>query len=157
MTFQWENSSWDPKTHMKKTGAGWKVYDSTKDKALDVTEDLINEVKVTNHSNAAVWATLSYASEADYDPDTTGEFSFTKGTEDTDTDKLTAASGSVPAYLSLATADNNQGEAEGQGKETVGKAYFKPAGLATSLQTDDGIAKWSQLGTITVGIVTEEP
>lgn len=157
MTFQWENSSWDPKTHMKKTGAGWKVYDSTKDKALDVTEDLINEVKVTNHSNAAVWATLSYASEADYDPDTTGEFSFTKGTEDTDTDKLTAASGSVPAYLSLATADNNQGEAEGQGKETVGKAYFKPAGLAESLQTDDGIAKWSQLGTITVGIVTEEP
>ena len=157
MTFQWENSSWDPKTHMKKTGAGWKVYDSTKDKALDVTESAINEVKVTNHSNAAVWATLSYASEADYDPDTTGEFSFTKGTEDTDTDKLTAASGSVPAYLSLDTADNNEGEAEGQGKETVGKAYFKPAGLAESLQTDDGITKWSQLGTITVGIVTEEP
>ena len=163
MTFQWENSSWDPVTHMKKTGAGWKVYDSTKDKALDATEDLINEVKVTNHSNAPVWATLTYASEAAYDPDTTGAFGYENGIAADAADaaalkaKLTAATADVPAYLALATADNNEGEAEGQGKETVGKAYFMPDGLADALQTKDGIAKWTKIGTITVGIKTEQP
>lgn len=156
MTFQWENSSWDPETHMKKTGAGWKVYDDTKGKALDTTEDVINEVKVTNHSNAPVWATLTYASEADYDPDTTGDFSFTKGTEDTDTNKLTAKTADVPAYLSLETADNAETEGAA-GTPTVGKAYFMPDGLADALQTDDGIAKWTKIGTITVGIKTEQP
>lgn len=156
MTFQWENSSWDPKTHMKKTGAGWKVYDDTKGKALDATEDVINEVKVTNHSNAPVWATLTYASEADYDPDTTGDFSFTKGTEDTDTNKLTAKTADVPAYLSLETADNAETEGAA-GTPTVGKAYFMPDGLATALQTKDGITKWTKIGTITVGIKTEQP
>lgn len=156
MTFQWENSSWDPETHMKKNGSGWKVYDDTKGKALDATEDVINEVKVTNHSNAPVWATLTYASEADYDPDTTGDFSFTKGTEDTDTNKLTAKTADVPAYLSLETADNAETEGAA-GTPTVGKAYFMPDGLATALQTKDGITKWTKIGTITVGIKTEQP
>lgn len=155
MTFQWENSSWDPETHMKKTGAGWKVYDSVEEEALDATEDLINEVKVTNHSNAPVWATLTYASEAAYDPDTTGDFSFTTGTETGDTNKLTEKTTDVPAYLALATADNGADGAAGT--PTVGKAYFMPDGLATALQTDDGIAKWTKIGNITVGIRTEEP
>ncbi|MBD5556565.1 MAG: hypothetical protein HDQ95_14830 [Roseburia sp.] len=157
MTFQWENSSWDPKTHKEIAGAGWKVYDDTKSKALDETETLINEVKVTNHSNAPVWATLTYAGETDYDPDTTGDFSFETGTDEEDTDVLTAAAGDVPAYLALATADNGQGEEEGQGKATVGKAYFMPDGLDTDLQKDDGIAKWTKIGTITVSIKTEQP
>lgn len=157
MTFQYENTTWDATEHKTVAGAGWKVYDSTKDKALDATEDAINEVKVTNHSNAPVWATLSYASEEDYDPDTAGEFFFTTGTEDGDEDVLTAATADVPAYLALETADNNEGEAEGQGKETVGKAYFMPSGIKEEYKTADGIAKWSQLGTITVGILTEEP
>lgn len=157
MTFQWENSSWDPKTHKEIAGAGWKVYDDTKSKALDETETLINEVKVTNHSNAPVWATLTYASETDYDPDTTGDFSFETGTDEEDTDVLTAAAGDVPAYLSLATADNDLGEEEGQGKATVGKAYFMPDGLAEEYQADDGIQKWTKIGTITVSIKTEQP
>lgn len=156
MTFQWENSSWDPETHMKKDGAGWKVYDSVKEKALDAKEDAINEIKVTNHSNASVWATLAYASEAAYDPDTTGDFSFISGTEATDTNVLTAAAGDVPAYLTLDTADNATVDG-GAGTPTVGKAYFMPVGLAASLQTDDGIAKWTKIGTITVGIEMEEP
>ena len=163
MTFQWENSSWDPVTHMEKDGAGWKVYDSTKDKALDATEDVINEIKVTNHSNAPVWATLSYTSEAAYADDTTGAFGYENGIAADAADaatlkaKLTAATADVPAYLSLETADNGEGEAEGQGKETVAKAYFMPVGLADALQTDDGIAKWTKIGTITVGIKTEQP
>lgn len=161
MTFQWENSSWDPETHMKKDGAGWKVYDSTKDKALDATEDQINEVKVTNHSNAPVWATLTYASEAAYDPDTTGAFGYEKGIAADAADaaalkaKLTAATADVPAYLSLETADNGADGAAGT--PTVGKAYFMPDGLADALQTDDGIAKWTKIGTITVGIETKQP
>jgi len=155
MTFQWENSSWDPETHMKKDGAGWNVYDDTKGKALDVTEDAINEIKVTNHSNADGGATREYASEAADSPDTTGDFTFTTGTETGDTNKLTAKTTDVPAYLSLETADNGADGAAGT--PTVGKAYFMPAGLATALQTDDGIAKWTKIGTITVGIKTEQP
>lgn len=155
MTFQWENSSWDPETHMKKAGAGWKVYDDTNGKALDATEDAINEIKVTNHSNAEVWATLEYASEAAYSPDTTGDFTFTTGTETGDTNKLTAKTTDVPAYLSLETADNGADGAAGT--PTVGKAYFMSDGLATALQTGDGIAKWTKIGTITVGIKTKQP
>lgn len=170
MTFQYENSTWDPKTHTSKPGAGWQVYDSVNDKVVvgadgkAVKEDVINEIKVTNHSNAGVWATLTYAGETDY-TDTTGKFSFTTGTGDAetgaaDTDVLTqaAADGSVPAYLTLTTAANNLGDGEGVGKETVGKAYFMPDGIKTE---DSGetqkITKWTKIGTITVGIKTEEP
>ena len=164
MTFQWENSSWDPETHMKKDGAGWKVYDDTKGKALDATEDAINEIKVTNHSNAPVWATLKYASEADYAADTTGAFSYVDGIEADAADKdvlkakLTAEDkdAGVPAYLSLETADNATTD-DAAGTPTVGKAYFMPAGLATDKQTDNGITKWTKIGTITVGIKTVEP
>ena len=162
MTFQWENSSWDPETHMKKEGAGWKVYDSANNKALDATEDKINEIKVTNHSNAQVWATLAYKSEAAYDPDTTGAFGYDTGIAEDEADsaalkaKLTAATTDVPAYLTLETADNatNEGEA---GTPTVAKAYFMPDGLAADLKKGDGIAKWTKIGTITVGIKTAQP
>lgn len=119
MTFQYENSTWDPETHTSKTGAGWRVYDSEADKAVvnddgtAVKEHAINEVKVTNHSNAGVWATLTYAGETAH-ADTTGDFSFTKGTAAGDTSVLTAKAGTVPAYLTLATADNGKdGAAEG--------------------------------------------
>lgn len=161
MTFQYENSTWDPETHMSKEGAGWRVYDSEADEAVlgadgsAVTEHAINEIKVTNHSNAGVWAALTYAGEAGH-TDTDGAFSFTKGTEGTDTNVLTAAADPVPAYLTLANADNDEGEAEGQGKETVGKAYFMPTGIGTDDKTN-GINKWTKIGTITVGIKTEQP
>ena len=165
MTFQWENSSWDPETHMKKDGAGWKVYDDTKGKALDATEDAINEIKVTNHSNAPVYATLAYAPVNDASGDfsgTTGSFGYTDGIAAdaaVKTDlaaKLTAAAGDVPAYLTLETADNATTDGEA-GTPTVAKAYFMPVDLDTALQKDDGIAKWTKIGTITVGIKTEQP
>lgn len=161
MTFQYEKSSWDPETLTSKPGAGWQVYDSAADKVVvddkgaAVKEDVINEIKVTNHSNAGVWATLTYAGESGH-TDTTGGFSFTKGTVAGDTNALTPAADSVPAYLTLTTANNNKGEAEGQGKETVGKAYFMPNGIGTDDETD-GINKWTKIGTITVGIKTKQP
>lgn len=154
MTFQYENSTWNPETHKTEDGAGWKVYDSEADEALEETEHAINEIKVTNHSNAGVWATLTYAAKDGY-TDTTGDFSFTKGTAEGDTNALTAEAGSVPAYLTLLTADNNKGE-NGAGKETVGKAYFMPDGISADNKTN-GINKWTTIGTITVGIKTEEP
>lgn len=158
MTFQYENSTWDPKTHTSKDGAGWQVYDSVNDKVkvddkgAAVTEDAINEIKVTNHSNDKVWATLSYAKEAAY-TDTDGKFSFTTGTETGDTDALTdaASDGSVPAYLTLETADNGADGAAGT--PTVGKAYFMPDGIQASQEID----KWTKIGTITVGIKTAQP
>lgn len=163
MTFQYENNTWDPENHVSIPGAGWQVYDSATDKVVvgddgaAVTEDAINEIKVTNHSNAGVWATLTYAGETGY-TDITGAFSFTKGTETGDSDVLTAAAAdkSVPAYLTLATADSNPG---GTGAETVGKAYFMP----TNPDPDKGetapsnITKWTEIGKITVGIKTEDP
>lgn len=155
MTFQYESSTWDPETHKAKEGAGWKVYDSEADEALEETEHAINEIKVTNHSNAGVWAALTYAAKDDY-TDTTGDFSFTTGTEDGDTNALTAKAGDVPAYLTLTSADNNLGTGEGVGKETVGKAYFMPDGISADNKTN-GINKWTTIGTITVGIKTEEP
>lgn len=155
MTFQYESSTWDPETHKAKEGAGWKVYDSEADEALEETEHAINEIKVTNHSNAGVWAALTYAAKDGY-TDTTGDFSFTKGTAEGDTDALTAKAGSVPAYLTLASADNNLGTGEGVGKETVGKAYFMPDGISADNKTN-GINKWTTIGTITVGIKTEKP
>lgn len=166
MTFQYENSTWDPVNHVSIDGKGWQVYDSEADKVVvnddgtKVTEHAINEIKVTNHSNAGVWATLTYAGEADHS-DTTGDFSFTKGTGTAetggaDTDVLTPKSGTVPAYLTLTTAANNLGDGEGVGKETVGKAYFMPDGIGTDDETN-GISKWTKIGTITVGIKTEQP
>ena len=160
MTFQYENSTWNPETLMEEAGAGWRVYDSEADEAVvkddgsAVTEHAINEIKVTNHSNAGVWAALTYAAKDDY-TDTTGDFTFTKGTEADDTNALTAKAGDVPAYLTLATANNGKG-ADGAGKETVGKAYFMPAGISADNKTN-GINKWTTIGTITVGIKTEEP
>lgn len=160
MTFQYENSTWDPETHTSKAGAGWQVYDSEADKVVvgddgsAVTEHAINEIKVTNHSNAGVWATLNYAGESGH-TDTDGDFSFTTGTEENDTKALTPKAGDVPAYLTLATANNKLG-ADGAGKETVGKAYFMPDGIGGDDETN-GITKWTKIGTITVGIKTEQP
>ena len=163
MTFQYENSTWDPETHTSKDGAGWQVYDSEADKVVvgddgtAVTEHAINEIKVTNHSNAGVWATLDYAGEAAY-TDIKGGFSYTAGTETGDTNVLTAAAadGTVPAYLTLGTAKNGLGE-NGAGKETVGKAYFMPTNPAEGETAPSDIEKWTQIGTITVGIKTAQP
>lgn len=156
MTFQYENTTWDAAEHKTIAGSEWKVYDSEKSKVLDTTQDAINQIKVTNHSNAEVYATLDYAGaktdDADY-TDTIG--GFTKSTEDTDT-QLTPKAGDVPDYLTLATADNST-DAAVAGTPTTGTVFFMPSGIKEEYKTADGIAKWSQLGTITVGIKTEKP
>lgn len=144
MTFRYENSIWDATAHQTGTGAGWQVYDSVNDQALDTTEDAINRIQVTNHSNADVKAVLAYAGAAGYE-DTTGNFAKAAGDADTSYDGTT---------LTLATADNGKGES-GAGKETVGCVYFMPDGIKEDYKTG-GIAKWTQLGTITVGIETAE-
>ena len=145
MTFRYENSLWDATAHQAQTGAGWQVYDSVNEQALDTTEDAINRIQVTNHSNAEVKAALDYAGAAGYE-DTAG--SFAKAADDTDTSYDGTA-------LTLASADNGKGEAEGQGKATVGCVYFMPSGIKENYKTA-GITKWTQLGTITVGIETAD-
>ena len=147
MTFQYVSGTWDPVTHQYAEDAGWKVYDSTNDTAVEGTEDAINEIKVTNHSNAGVKATFSYANKTDYS-DISGAFSSTKST-------LTAATETEPASLELATADNNKGTEDGQGEAVVGQVYFMPTGISTAHKAD-GIEKWATIGTITVGIKTAE-
>lgn len=144
MTFRYENSIWDATAHQTQTGAGWKVYDSVNDKALDTAEDAINRIQVTNHSNADVKAVLDYAGQTGYE-DTTGRFAKAQGDADTSYDD-------TEQTLTLATADNGGGE-DGAGKETVGCVYFMPDGIEEGYKTG-GIAKWTQLGTIKVGIET---
>lgn len=146
MTFRYENSIWDATAHQAGTGAGWQVYDSVNDQALDTTEDAINRIQVTNHSNADVKAVLDYAGQTGYE-DTTGRFA--KAADDADTNY-----DDTKRTLTLATADNGKGES-GAGKETVGCVYFMPDGIKVNYKTS-GIAKWTQLGTITVGIETAE-
>ena len=148
MTFRYENTTWDATEHKTVPGAGWAVYDSVKNEALDTKTDAINRIQVTNHSNAAVWATLAYTGAAEY-TDTSG--SFEKKADDTDTNY-----NETGGYLSLATADNS---ADGSvaGTPTVGTVYFMPSGIKEEFKKADGITKWSQLGTITVGILTQEP
>ncbi|EOS39674.1 hypothetical protein C809_04593 [Lachnospiraceae bacterium MD335] len=156
MTFQYENATWDATAHKTAESAQWKVYDSENSKALDTTQDAINQIKVTNHSNAGVYATLHYAGTktdaVDY-TDTTG--GFTKSAEDTDT-QLTEKEGDVPEYLTLSTADNS-GDASVAGTPTTGTVFFMPSGIKEEYKKADGITKWSQIGTITIGIETEQP
>ncbi len=153
MTFEYEASKWNPETHKTEPGTGWQVYDSAADKVLDDTQAAINKVTVTNHSNAPVYATLSYTGNESY-ADITG--SFTKKDGDTVTD-FTAASGSLPDYLTLATADNDKGTEAKQGKETAGTVYFMPTGIGTTGDAVNKISKWQKIGKITVGILTEQP
>ena len=147
MTFRYENSIWDATAHQTLAGAGWKVYDSVNDEVVNTTEDAINRIQVTNHSNAEVKAALAYAGQSGYE-DTTG--SFAKAADDNETSYDAAAK-----TLTLASADNDEGEAEGQGKATVGCVYFMPSGIKEGYKTA-GITKWTQLGTITVGIETAD-
>lgn len=144
MTFQYENTTWDATAHKTVPGAGWKVYDSVKNKALDTTTDAINRIQLTNHSNAGVKATFAYAGAAEYE-DTLGTFATAEGDEETD-----FSPGAKPAVY-LDTADNS-GDASIAGTPTVGTVYFMPDGIKEELKKDDGITKWTQLGTITINI-----
>jgi len=145
MTFCYENSTWDATAHQSVPGGGWKVYDSEKDEALSSTEDAINRIQVTNHSNAGIKAQFTYTRQTGYE-NITGSFWKAPGDSDTNYEELKRT-------LKLATADNQKGE-DGAGKATVGTLYFMPLGRKQELE--NGITKWTQLGTITVGIKPDE-
>lgn len=147
MTFQYENTTWDATAHKTVAGAGWKVYDSTKNEALDTTTHAINKIQLTNHSNASVEVTFSYAGAAGYE-DTLGTFA--KAEDDNETN---FTSGTTPSVV-LDTADNS-GAAGVAGTPTKGTVYFMPDGIKEDYKKDDGIAKWTQLGTITVSIAPQ--
>lgn len=158
MTFQYEELVWDATAHTSTTGAGWKVYDSVAEKALDTTQDAINQIKVTNHSNADVYATLGYAAEQTDDrdyADTTG--TFVPNAKDKET-QFRQKTDIGPAYLTLGTANNFKGDELNQGEPTTGTVFFMPSGIKEEYKpTGDGITKWSQIGSITVGIKTNKP
>ncbi len=62
----------------------------------------------------------------------------------------------MPEYLTLSTADNS-GDASVAGTPTTGTVFFMPSGIKEEYKKADGITKWSQIGTITIGIETEQP
>ncbi len=156
MTFEYEKSTWDAETHTTKPGRGWLVYDSVNKKVLGKAgevRDSINSITVTNHSNAEVFATLSYTGNDGY-TDITGGFT----TKDGDTvTAFTAAADPVPAYLTLATANNGTDATGGVGTATVGTVYFTPTGIGKTGETVNDITQWTKIGKITVGILTAQP
>lgn len=149
MTFKYVNT-WDPGTHTN--GGVWNVYDTGEGDVCDTAQEDANLITVTNHSNAGVYATFKYTpdiSGTDYSSTTGG---FSKLDTDSDT-SFTATVGGVPDYITLTTADNVVG---GTGTPTVGKVYFMPTGIGNTVATD-GIADWTTIGKITVGIQTTQP
>ncbi len=166
MTFEYETGVWNPETHALSTeeeGKGWLVYDEENDKVLGDVQDAINRVTVTNHSNAAVYATLTYTGEADYGV-TTGTFAALNEDKQTETEKasankvvdFSASFNGIKGVITLEDADNGEGEG-GVGKPTVGNVYFMPSGIADAKKTADGIAQWTTIGKITVALSTTDP
>ncbi len=160
MTFQYEASSWDPATHKAVEGAGWQVYDTATDAVLGDVQDAINRVSVTNHSNASVYAKLTYADAADNG--TSGTFAALDASKQTDTEKtganavedFNATFAADTGVITLQTADNGTGDAAGTA--TVGNVYFMPSGIADAKKTA-GIAQWNTIGKITVALSATDP
>ncbi len=169
MTFQYETGRWDPDTHTMGAGRGWLVYDNENsevkvldnntpddqsDDILDV-QDAINRVTVTNHSNAAVYAKLTYTDGAGSDTfGTTGTFAASADNKKTAANTATDFNASFDAtngIITLQTADNGTGGAAGT--PTKGNVYFKPSGITA----DTEIAELSKIGKITVTITTTDP
>ncbi len=166
MTFQYEASTWDPDALKSEAGRGWLVYDNVNDEvllgtddAIDV-QDAINRITVTNHSNAAVYAKLTYTGETGNG--TTGTFAATDADKKTTTntaEDFNATFDSTKGVITLQNADNSAG-ADGAGKATVGNVYFMPNGIESTLITGDtpaGITQWTKIGKITVSLSTEDP
>lgn len=157
MTFQYVNGSasdkvWDPATHSYKTGGGtggagqWQVYDSVNKSVASSDQTSINQISVTNHSNAGVKAEFSFLGAG-----INGKFTVGEGTT-----KDTSVADLGKAGIKLATADNNQGEGEGVGKEVIGKVFFMPDGMYMPPAGEMGAPSWKSLGTITVSIGADE-
>ncbi len=168
MTFEYEASSWDPKAHKQIKGRGWLVYDNVAGEALTATQDAINKVTITNHSNAAVKAQLSYAPEttdADYSS-ITGTFNKSNVTPAEDvkaTWTATDATNNSTGYFELKTAATDEKDREitdpknTAGTPAVGNIYFMPSGIGTTDGKVNDITQWKKIGKITVGIRTVPP
>ncbi len=175
MTFQYETGSWDPDTHTAATGRGWVVYDNVNDKVLGDVQDAINRITVTNHSNAAVYAKLTYAGAGDYGV-SAGAFAKIDTAKQTKTDKPNEGdtTGAVVDFqatvtitpgadantadtgvIKLETADNGSGGAAGT--PTVGNVYFMPKNIDDTKKTADGISQWATIGKITVSLSSTDP
>ncbi len=166
MTFRYTTGTWDPETHQMKTDAtstGWEVYDSQADKALGDIQHDINRVTVTNHSNADVWATLTYEGSNDGTNDyttTAGVFSETETADENSDDTvvtITAGTGDTDSDTSLiALKTANNGADGAAGTPTKGVTYFKPKNISEQNKTN-GITKWTTIGKITVAVSTTDP
>ncbi len=146
MTFEYE-ATWNPSSHQME-GGDWKIYDSATNTKKDATQDDINKVTITNHSNAEVYAKLSYAAESAYS-DTDGTFA--KPTNDSD--NTNATWDDTNKFYTLQTAAKADGTA---GTAAVGNVYFTPNGISDAVKTS-GITKWTKIGKITVAITPETP
>lgn len=176
MTFQYEASTWDPDSLKSEAGRGWLVYDNVNDKVLGDVQDAINRITVTNHSNASVYAKLTYEGAGDSGV-SAGKFAAIDTAKQTKTDKpnesdttgavvdfnatvtITAgtdADTTDTGVIALETANNGQGT-DGAGKPTVGNVYFMPKNIADAKKTADGISQWTTIGKITVSLSTEDP
>lgn len=178
MTFWYQNGSWDSEKHMRLfhrtwnttthkyeiLDQGWKVYDNTNDEVLGDVQDAINRITITNHSNASVYAKLTYTSEEGYS-DTTGSFAATdasKMTAENTAADVKATWNAENSFLTLQTSDDNQNVESGEpveGAAAVGNVYFMPVGPsgATEEIYYKKIPKWTKIGKITVALSTTEP
>lgn len=154
MTFVYVSATWNPDT-LKNDGLPmWLVCDPETGEAysIDETQTEINAIKVTNKSNAAVDATLSYESTNEY-TSITGAFS----------DNSEAADNVRASYaenkISLETADNSENP-EVAGEAAQYKVYFMPDGTPAENTLPDKESKFATIGNITVTVapaVTTEP
>lgn len=158
MTFQYSMDSpsakvWNPATHSYETSSGsgtgkWQVYDSENKSVASSDQTSINQISVINHSNAAVKATFSFQGAG-----ASGKFTVGEGT--TTDDSVTDPRG---VGIKLATADNDLGEKDGEGKAVIGKVFFMPDGPYPMGMGGDMSATpaWKSLGEITVSIAAED-
>ncbi len=147
MTFEYE-ANWNPSSHQME-GGDWKIYDSATNTKIESTQHNINKVTITNHSNASVYAKLSYTAGTGY-TDTNGKFS---NSDKASTENVKATWNETNNYFTLETAANADGSA---GDAAKGNVYFMPNGISDAVKTS-GITKWTKIGKITVGILTEQP
>ncbi len=163
MTFEYEKNSWDPKEHKQIEGRGWLVYDNVAEEALTATQDAINKVTITNHSNAAVKAQLSYASVTDGGIDGNTDYTGIDGTFNksnvTPAEDVKAEWDGRNNCFTLKTAATNENDetisdpTTTAGTPAKGNVYFLPENISDAVKTA-GIEKWTTIGKITVAITT---
>lgn len=157
MTFVYVASTWDPETLTNSGQPMWLVCDPESGEAypIDQKQTEVNAITVTNKSNAAVDATLSYASVDNY-PGINGIFS----DDGNATDNIHATYSAADNKILLETADNGVGTS-GAGEAAQYTVYFMPDGASTGYTLPNKENKFAKIGNITVTVTpaasTEEP